>query len=344
MKDKKFVRIILSVLFFLLMMGTIGTEVYAAEKIKWVAQSIFPAGDSLYKEFVTFAERVKVATNDRIEITTHPVGAIVGYREMVDAVKTNILQAYYSSPTFQSGKEPAFSVINNLPNCYDNVMQADSWFYHKGGLKISREAHSKLGTYPVGTVFYGREHLPSKVPLRTLADFKGKKIRVPEGVEAMLFTALGTGTVSMPGSELYTALEKGVIDAADWGTRSMNFQLGLHEVCKYSIEPGFHSMGALEFVVSKKTWDSLPKDLQQILESMVREWSWNAVSRILKEDAEVGPKLKQMGVEIISLPAEDYVKIRRISQGVWLEWAKKSPLCKQVIDSHIAFAKELGLF
>ena len=106
----------------------------------------------------------------------------------------------------------------------------------------------------------------------------------------------------MPGSELYTALEKGVIDAADWGTRSMNFQMGLHEVCKYSIEPGFHSMGALEFVVSKKTWDSLPKDLQQILESMVREWSWSAVSRILKEDAESAQSLNRWVLRLSPYP------------------------------------------
>ena len=123
-----------------------------------------------------------------------------------------------------------------------------------------RKAHKKFGTYPIGTVFYGREVLPSKVPMRTLADFKGKKIRAPEGTVANLFRAMGASTVSMPGSEVYSALEKGVIDAADWGTRSMNDQMGLYEVCKYSIEPGFHSMAALEFVVTQKTWAALPAE------------------------------------------------------------------------------------
>lgn len=344
MKTKKLFWIISIFLMCWCLVGTNLREAQAVDKvIKWSCQDIFPAGSSLYKEFADFAKRANVATKGRLEITTHPVGAVVGYKEMIDAVKTNILQGYYSSPTFQSGKEPAFSAINNLPNCFENVMQSDTWMYQRGGLDFLRKAHSKFGTYPIGTVFYGREVLPSKVPLRSLADFKGKKIRAPEGTVANLFRAMGASTVSMPGSEVYSALEKGVIEAADWGTRSMNDQMGLYEVCKYSIEPGFHSMAALEFVVTQKMWASLPDDIKQILESMVREWSWSAVTRILNEDAMAGPKLKKIGVEIISLPPEDYKKIRELSKNTWLEWSKKSALSKEVVDSKISFAKELGL-
>ncbi len=313
------------------------------EIMSWKCQSIFPSGDSLYKEFQAFAERVKGLTNGRLVITTHPVGAVVGYKEMHDALKTGVLQGYYSMPSFNSGKAPAFAALSDLPGGYENVMQFDAWFYQKGGLEFLREAQAKFGNYTVGTVFYGREHLPSKKAIRKLDDLKGMKVRAPEGIIAKLFTALGASTVSLPGSEVYSALDKGVIEAADWGTRSMNHKMGLHEVCKYSIEPGFHSMSALEFAVSKRAWDRLPKDIQQILEVTTRQWSWNAVSRLMKEDAEVGKDLEKLGVKIIALSDDDYRKIREVSQGLWLEMGKVNELSKRVVDSHIAWCKELGL-
>ena len=316
----------------------------AEDKVyKWNCQSIFPAGSSLYKEFVSFADKVKVMTAGRLQITCYPVGSIVGYKDMHSALKTGILQGYYSAPTFQSGKEPAFSVFCDLPGGYENVMQFDAWYYQRGGMEMMREAQAVFGNYTVGMIFYGREVLPSKVPIRGIADMKGKKIRAAEGIIAQLMTALGASTVSIPGSEVYSALDKGVIDATDWGTRSMNDQMGLYEVCKFSIEPGFHSMSALEFVVSNKNWNELPKDIQQMLTTAVREWSWNTVTRIMKEDAEAGAKLKKMGVEFISFPDEDYRKIREISRGLWEEWAKKSAMSKRVVDSQIQWCKELGL-
>jgi len=102
-------------------------------------------------------------------------------------------------------------------------------------------------------------------------------------------------------------------------------------------------MSLLEFVVSKKEWDKLPKDIQAILEEATRAWSWSAVTRIMNEDAEAGAKLKALGVEVISLPPEDYIAIRGVARELWQEWAQKNPLSKKVVDSHIAWCKELGL-
>lgn len=329
-------------LLFALVIGGFTTQA-VAKTTQWNCQAIFPSGSSLYKEFAAFAENVKEMTNGELVITTHPVGAIVGYKEMHDSLKTGVLQGYYSAPTFQSGKEPAFSLLCDLPGGYDNVMQFDTWFYQKGGIELMREAQAKFGNYVVGMIFYGREVMPSKVAIRGIADMKGKKIRAPEGVIARLMTGLGASTVSIPGSEVYSALDKGVIDATDWGTRSMNTQMGFHEVCKYSIEPGFHSMSALEFTVSKKAWDSLPKNIQKTLEIAARAWSWNAVTRTMNEDAQAGETLKKLGVEVISFPEQDYTKIREIARGLWLEYAEKNELTKRVVDSHIAWCKELGL-
>ena len=341
---KKSFTIMVAACFLCGMAAVFGGTATAGDKVfKWNCQAIFPAGSSLYKEFVSFTDKVKTMSGGRLVITPHPVGSIVGYKDMHSALKTGILQAYFSAPTFQSGKEPAFSVFCDLPGGYENVMQFDAWYYKRGGIELMREAQGKFGNYTVGIVFYGREVLPSKVAIRGIADMKGKKIRAAEGIIAKLMTAMGASTVSIPGSEVYSALDKGVIDASDWGTRSMNDQMGFYEVCKYSIEPGFHSMSALEFVASNKNWNELPEDIRQTLETAVREWSWNTVTRVMKEDAEAGDKLKKLGVEIISFPEEDYRKIRQISRGLWEEWAKKSPMSKRVVDSQIQWCEALGL-
>ena len=95
----------------LVLVGGVAVQAKADAEFKWNVQSIFPAGSSLYKEFAKFCEKVGVMTGGRLVITPHPVGAIVGYKEMHSALKTGVLQGYYSAPTFQSGKEPAFSII-----------------------------------------------------------------------------------------------------------------------------------------------------------------------------------------------------------------------------------------
>lgn len=320
-----------------------GPAVAADKTIKWNCQSIFGSGSSLYKEFQAFAERVKEKTGGRLVIATHPVGSIVGYKEMYDALKTNVLQGYHSMPSFFSGKEPAFALLSDLPGGYENVQQFEDWFYKKDGLKLSREAHARFGNYVVGIIFYGREVLPARKAVRSIADLKGMKVRAPEGMIAELFTALGASTVSLPGGEVYSALDKGVIEAADWGTRSMNNLMGLYEVCKYSIEPGFHSMSALEFTVSQKAWNQLPDDIKKILEEEVREWNKRTIERIAKEDEEAGAKLKELGVEIIALPDADYDAIREIARGLWSKMGEKSPMAKKVAESNIEWCKELGL-
>jgi TRAP-type mannitol/chloroaromatic compound transport system substrate-binding protein len=138
-------------------------------------------------------------------------------------------------------------------------------------------------------------------------------------------------------------LDKGVVDAADWGTTSMNVKLGLHDAAKYYLDPSFHSMSALEFTVSKKHWEELDPDVQAMLHTAVREWSLNTMERIMIEDIAAERMLAQKGIKKVSLSEADYRKIRQMAQDVWLDWAKKSPLCEQIINSQVAWAKELGL-
>ena len=143
------------------------------------------------------------------------------------------------------------------------------WFEYGGGLELARDIYKRFNVHYVGPVWWGVESVPAKKPLRTLADFKGVKMRVPEGLGAEIWRRAGAGVVTLPGSEVYTALERGVIEATDWGTLGMNNDLGYHRIAKFPLHPGFHSMPAAEVAVNMTRWNALSPDLKVFMEMAI---------------------------------------------------------------------------
>ena len=181
---------------------------------------------------------MKEASGGRIEIEPLAVGTIVGYGETLDALTNGVLDSHHSGGPYFSGKEPALALIGDLNGGFENPYQMQMWFEYGGGLELAREIYRRFNVYYVGPVWWGVESVPAKKPLRTLADFKGVKMRVPEGLGAEIWRRAGAGVVTLPGSEVYTALERGVIEATDWGTLGMNNDLGYHQIAKYPLHPG----------------------------------------------------------------------------------------------------------
>ncbi len=309
--------------------------------IRWRCQSMWSASELTYKVFQDFCEQVKTLTGGRLEIEPFPAGAVVGAFETFDAVSAGVLQAQSSAPVYWSGKDPGFAVIGDLNFAYRHPWQAEAWFYHRGGYDMLREAYARYNVYPVGVTWWGVESIVSKKPIRSMADFKGLKFRSPQGMVAEVMTKLGASTVVVPGGEVYSSLDKGVVDAADWGTLSMNQRMGFFEVAKYPVVFG-HSMPMQDFAVNANAWKELPDDLKAIVSTAVREWAWDQIQRIAVEDVRVLKELKSSGVELIEWSDEELGKIRALAQKTWEEWSRKSPLAKKAYDSQIAWLKELG--
>jgi len=192
-------------------------------------------------------------------------------------------------------------------------------------------------------MFWGVESLISTKPIRKMEDFKGLKMRVPHGMTALLMQKLGASVVVLPGGEVYSALDKGVIDASDWATPSMNQRMGFFEVAKYYIYPGFHSMPLGGFTVNINEWNKLPDDIKQILKTACREWCWDSIERIAIDDIRANAEMKGKGVTAITWSDEDLARVRLVAQEIWDEFSKKSPMTKKVIDSQKAWLRELGL-
>jgi TRAP-type mannitol/chloroaromatic compound transport system substrate-binding protein len=310
---------------------------------KWKMQSLWQAGSVNQKIFDDWTKKVKEITGGRIEIEPLPVGSIVAYTETLAAMRDGVLDAHHSGAPYASGLEPGLALLGDLNGGFENPYQMQMWFEYGGGLELAREIYKRFNTFYIGPVWWGVESVPARKPLRTLADFKGVKMRVPEGLGAEIWRRAGVGVVTLPGSEVYTALDRGVIEATDWGTLGMNNDLGYHKIAKYPLYPGFHSMPCAEVAVTMAKWNALSPDLKALMEVAVRDLARDMVQRIVLEDLKAAEQSKAAGFEIVTWSPEERRKFRELSQQSWADWAKKSATAKKVYDSQIAFLKKLQL-
>lgn len=315
----------------------------AAATWKWKMQSLWQAGTVNQKVFEQFCERIKKLTNGQLEIEPLPVGTIVGYTETLDAVGAGILDGHHSGGPYFAGKEPALALTADLNGAYENPYQAQMWFEYGGGLELTREIYAKFNVYYVGPVWWGVESVPSKKELATVESFKGVKMRSPEGLGADIWRRIGVGVVTLPGSEVYTALDRGVIEATDWGTLGMNHDLGYHRIAPFPLYPGFHSMPAAEIAVNMDKWNALPDNIKLIVEVATRDFARDMIQQIALVDLKAAADAKSEGVTLVNWSKAQRKKFRTIAREAWAAWAEKSPLAARVLDSQLKFLKELQL-
>jgi TRAP-type mannitol/chloroaromatic compound transport system substrate-binding protein len=314
----------------------------AQQPIRWRCQSMWSAAELTYKVFQDFCDRVKANTGGRLVIEPFAAGAVTGVFESLDAVGAGVLQAHSSWPGYFSGKDAGLAVISDFVFGYQHPHQAEAWFQHRGGLQMLREAYAKYNIHAVGVSWWGVESIVSKKPIEKTEDFKGVKFRSPQGMTAEILTKLGASIVVLPGGEVFSALDKGVVDAADWATVSMNERMGFHGVAKYPVKV-FHSMPVQEFSVNAAAWKALPEDIKGILQSMTREWSWDQVQRVAVDDTRVLKGLGAKGIKHQVWGEAQMKPMRELAIKTWEDWSKKTPLAKQAYESQLAWLKDLGI-
>lgn len=318
----------------------------AGKTYRWRIQHPWPSGSMYDSQTKIFADRVKQLTDGRLQITMFGVGTLAGTMESFDAIAKGVYEAHISVPVYWSGKMPVGTFLLGVLGGIEDPADWNAWYYDYGGLQIARDAYSKFNVYylaPVMTpantpMFVRKDH-----PVHTLADFKGLKLRSSAGLQSELVKAIGAAPVFMPVQDVYTALETGVIDGVTAFTIVGWKNMGIQEIAKYAIEPGFvlrHS--ALEFCVGQKTWDQLPDDLKNILECAVREFSTDFFSYGLLEDAKAYQVMKDAGVEVLTLPDNDVKQIYAMAIKLADAYAEKDPLAKKAWESQKSYLKLVG--
>jgi len=314
----------------------------AAKTTTWKIQTSWPGGIGL-DIFKKWCDSIKEKTGG--ELAFKPFGAkdVVGEFQLFDAVKNGVLDAMNPFTLYWAGRMPAAVFLSSYPLGLRNPHEWDVFYYGLGGLELAREAFGKMGMYYVGPVHHGPNIIHSKVPIRSIDDFRGRKMRLPGGMVAEVFQAAGAKTTLLPGSEIFPALEKGTIDVADYVGPAINYALGFHQVTKYISmgPPGFMSIyqpvDLMDLTVSQKSWDKLSKAMKQFVEMEVHVYSDMHHAAIQAADQESWKKFTEAGTEITRLSQDDVEAFTKLAVPLWFKWANKDKLAAKVFKIQLDY-------
>jgi len=343
----------------LLALATTAPTNATAKTIKWRIQTAVPAA-SMYMDIIkSFGANIDAMSGGRLKTEVLPVGAVVGFFEVMDAVDKGVVEGGFTWAHFFSGKRPAAYLFADQPtiNGMDQFTYL-SWFYEGGGnelykdfidndLKANMVAFINLmsGGQPLGWF---------KEPINSLADFQKLKYRSPPGLTGELFTNMGISAVALPGGELVPAMQRGVIDAGEWINPGEDIRLGLHQVWKHYYLQGFHQASDLgSIIINKDFWNKLPADLQAIIKTAAKASVTDSIAiNIHKNAAALKEMQDKHGVIVHDTPKDLYPAFLKSSKQLLAKYSAKDPFFKKVADSQKKFAnltvpywtKLLGLY
>lgn len=322
-----------------------------AASFTWKMQSTWPAGVFLHESAINLAKRIMEMSGGRIKIDVSPAGTIVPAFEVLDAIHRGTLQAAHSWSAYWVGKQPALNLFSSVaggPFGMDNIDYI-GWLFYGGGIELYRQIYTdvlKMKVYVIPTDIIASEPLGwFKKPMKSVADLKGKKFRAA-GITAEIYKEFGISVITLPGGEIVSAIDKGIIDGAEWMDPTMDKELGLMDVAKYYHAPGMHRhTGTLEFLVNKDAWDALPADLKAIVEIAAREnllRSWLELTSRNVKDLEI-LKTKHK-VNLVETPKEVILEILKAWDKVAARYVAKDHFFAKVYASQKEWAKKMVEF
>ena len=301
----------------------------AAETTTWKVQTSWPGGLGL-RLFKDWCASIAEKTGGELAFDPKGPKDVAGDFQLYDAVRNGVLEAANPFTIYYQNELPLGSFMSSYPMGPRNPHEWDTFYYGLGGLELAREAYAKRGMRFVGIIHHGPNIIHSKVPINSFEDFRGRKIRAPGGMVSKLFTAAGASTTTLPGSEIFPALEKGTIDAADYVGPAINYDLGFHQVTNYVSmgPPGFMSIyqpvDLMDLTVGMEHWNALSPAMKLFVENEVHAYSARHHAAIQRADQEAWPKLRDAGTRVTRLSEKDVEKFTELAVPIWFEWARKS--------------------
>lgn len=320
----------------------------ASAQEAWTVQTSMTAGESYYTNIEEhWLPKLEAMTGGELKIELTPVGSVVPYNETMDAIAIGVLQGDLTSTSYFTGRNKAFSVMGDLIAGYDRPEEVALFCYHGGGRELLQEIFDEFTSGQVQVIGCGtpaREAFVSAVPIRGVADLEGKKVRSPEGLAAEVFSRAGAAPVGLPAAETYTSVDKGVVDAADFSSYTMNDSLGFQQIARYPIYPGIHSMPIIQFTVNKAAYDALSEKNKVILDVWYQAMMYDLRLRNDISDQElVARDRADPNIEVIDWPQEERDKFREIARGAWAEYVQGDALAEKALEANIDFMERVGL-
>ncbi|HEX6144114.1 MAG TPA: TRAP transporter substrate-binding protein [Geminicoccaceae bacterium] len=306
-------------------------------------QTIFAEQTPSGQLIAQFVEDIETMSGGRVDIEMFYSSSVVKSVETFDAAASGILDGDFTGAAYLTGKNPAFQFVGDPMGGYDTPWQLYAWFYQAGGQELAEKLYEPYNMELVGWYIDSMESLSSTKPVAGPADLKDWKFRSPPGLETEIFEKLGSSPIVMDFTEVFTALETGIIDGADASSLPDNIGLGLLDIAKHATYPGFHSMPADHLAIRKDMWDSLPEDLQRIFEVGLQKFAFQTALAFEAENARAAKEAEARGVTLHDWSTEDRRAFRQASLDAWETWADRTPEAREIVDSHYEFMGLLGL-
>ena len=285
-----------------------------------------------------FAKLVQKMSAGRLNVTVYGANEIVPALGVFDAVSAGSVEMGHGAAYYWKGKIPASAFFTSVPFGL-NAQEFNGWLHYGGGLELWRELYAPFNLIPFagGNTgvqmggWFNRE-------INTLKDLKGLKMRIP-GYGGEVFTQAGGTAVNIPGGELYTALQTGVIDATEWVGPYNDLAFGFQQIAKYYYWPGWHEPGpGLEIIINTQAYNTLPEDLKAIVEVAARAVNQDMLDEYTVRNVTAFNELvNKHNVQMREFPKEVLEKFKAISFEVYDKTAQKDPSFAKVYASYKAF-------
>jgi TRAP-type mannitol/chloroaromatic compound transport system substrate-binding protein len=321
-----------------------GPNINTNEKFDWKLVTTWPPHFPILGEYVDqAAEWINKMSDGRLKIQVYGGGELVPALEVFDAVSSGVAEIGHGGSYYWAGKLPAAQFFSSVPFGM-NAQQVNSWLYYGGGLELWRELYSSFNLFPFPAGNTGGQMggwFNKKI--NSIKDFSGLKMRIP-GIGGKVVSKAGGTSILAPGGELYTDLERGVIDALEWVGPYHDHLMGFDKVAKYYYYPGWQEPGpSLELIVNKNAYDKLPQDLKQIIEVVSGYLNVIMLSAFEAKNTEYYFKLKTEGkVELHQFPDDVLSTFRKLTAEVIEEITSSDTMSKKVYDSYRNFQKNIS--
>jgi TRAP-type mannitol/chloroaromatic compound transport system substrate-binding protein len=310
--------------------------------LRW--QSTWPAKDIFHEYALDYAKKVNEMSGGRLRIEVLPAGAVVKAFDLIDAVAKGTLDGGHGVAAYWYGKNSAFSLFGTGPATGMDANNMIAWMNYGGGYELYNELLSKVLNLDVVGFIYGP--MPTqplgwfKKPIQNASQFKGLKYRTV-GLSIDVFKAMGASVNALPGGEIVPAMDRGLLEAAEFNNASSDRILGFPDVSKACMLQSYHQPGeAFEILFNKKKYDALPGDLKAILKTAVEaasaDMSWKAIHRYSQDYIDMREK---QGVRFYKTPDDILRAQMRAWSQVIDEKKKENPFFAKVLDSQMAWAR-----
>lgn len=343
MFQKKSLFLVLMVCFSVFLLQTVFPVAEAGAKtIRWRMGTTWTPSIDLIQADRNFVKIVNELSGGEIQIKLFSAGELVPAFELFDAVASGSLQAGGDWPNYWSGKSRAFDALGSYPMGLTPIDYA-VWIYQFGGLEYYEKVYGKHGLYYLPhSVTPMESGVRSNKSIEKLEDYKGLKVRMSGKTQGQLLEKLGAAQTMLSGGEIYQALEKGVIDAAEFSSPNNDWGMGFNEVTKYWATPGWHQPASvLGVMINKKVWDDLSDHHKNLLKyAAMANFIWS-YAYFEKGAVDATQKFIDSGTTLSRLSDEELQTIQEFTNELTLKTAQEDPLFAEVIYSQYDYLEKM---